>query len=482
MRDSGYTRGDAAVVPMTPPPVKPIREPLRGIKPEVYAKYHVVHESETGSILFPYNDRRSKQLKCYKVRKAPFKSNPDKVMPLMGSPKNTSLFGYGAVSSKAAILCFGEFDAMSAHQIMGYAGISPLNDDSAAGHCLSNLPCFDDYEVVFVVPDNDKSGAETLEQLLDVLPLDKVKICKLPDDVKDVNDLLVQHREEEFKKALWAATAPQLKFLVHQSEVSKETQTLLEDPMAFIGYDTGLDAYDDLVGGVRPGELLVLGGKTSSGKSSFARFLTYQMSHQVPTLFCGYEGRREIDNLGFASLHSQKPLIYMAKAKKFEEVKAYEDIWRKESTITYVDPKICDLKTYLRNLKIAVKMNGLKCVAMDHLHYMSNAMQASGSNIKETQAIETFMLQLHEAVVDLKIAFILVSHVARNKDSKGVERTEVNVEEFHGSSAIEKYADVAAVLFGERYNIETTLRVGKVRLFGRSGDVPLIFQPYGGYK
>lgn len=478
----GYTDSDKFDQPISPPATKPIKDSIRGIRPEVYEKYHVVHESATGNIAFPYNDRRNKQLKAYKIRKPPFAPNASKEMPILGTMKNTSLFGEGCVSSKVLLLCFGEFDAMSAHQMMGYTAMCPLNDDSAAGHCLRNLECFEKFEAIYVIPDNDKSGQETLEQLLDILPLEKLKIVRLPDSVKDVNDMLMQKREEEFKKCVWAATPPALKFLQTQEELSEATDKLLLDPMAFIGYETGWKEYDELVGGVRPGEVIVLGGKTSSGKSTLARAFAYRLSREVQTLFCGYEGRREIDNLAFASLHSKQPLIRMARANQMDKVKHYTDIWRKESAITYVDPKICDLDSYLRNLKIAVKMQGFKFVVMDHLHYMSNAMQAADKNgMNERQAIETFMLKLHEAVVDLNIAFILVSHVARNKDSKGVERTEVNVEEFHGSSAIEKYADVACVLFGERYNRSVTLRVGKNRLFGETGDIPLVYQPHGDF-
>jgi len=130
-----YTDSDKLDQPISPPPVKPIKDTVRGIRPDIYERYHVVLESATGNICFPYNDRRNKQLKAYKLRKPPFAPNASKEMPYLGSFKNTSLFGYGAVSSKAAILCFGEFDAMSAHQMMGYAGISPINDDAAAGHC-----------------------------------------------------------------------------------------------------------------------------------------------------------------------------------------------------------------------------------------------------------------------------------------------------------------------------------------------------------
>lgn len=437
---------------------------------------------QIGALLFPYYDRRNKQLAAYHKRSAPFRPNADKVMPWEGNIQNISLFGEGAVSSKAAILCFGEFDAMSAHEMTGYSGLSPMNDDSALMHVNNNLASLEHYDVIYIVPDNDESGQQALNDVLELLDPTKVKVVKLPEDVKDVNDMLVAGREQEFKKCLWAGTAPQLTFVRDSEEVTNETLSLLEHLESFSGFPSGWTDLDNLLGGgpVRPGELLVIGGKTSMGKSSLARALAYRLrDHKV--LFCGYEGRQTMDNLAFASLHYKKDLKNMARRGELEEVKHYVNLWKEEGNIDMVNTKIKDLDSFLRNVKVACRMRGYKVVVLDHLQFLVNAMAGQGKYFKETQVIEDFMLRTHEAIVEMDIGFVLVSHVARNKDGQGVERKIVNIEEFHGSSAIEKYSDVAIAICGERYDPRVQLRVGKNRLFGMCGDVFLTYQPWGDY-
>jgi twinkle protein len=473
-----YTHGDASQIPMVPPPVHAITERIRGILPETFKKYQVVHDT-SGSILFPYTDRRNKQLKAYKVRKAPFGPNPDKVMPWLGSYKSTALFGIGAVSSKALIICFGEFDALSAHQMTGYAAISPMNDDAAYNHILGNLDSLEGYSVIYVVPDNDKSGAETLDQVLNVLDLSVVKVVKLPLDVKDVNDMLMQGRGEEFKKVLWAGNPPNLKFIRSQATVTESTLKLMDNPSAFVGYSTGWEEYDDIAGGVRPGEIVTVGARTSMGKSTFSRAMAHRLQeHGV--LFCGYEGRQDVDNILFASLEAQQPLLSMLRsgdAKQQAMAKHWVKQWGEASQISWVNTDMSDLKSFLRGLATHVKISGQKIVVLDHLHYLVNSMPG----LQERQAIDTFMLRLHEAVVKLDVCAILVSHVSRNKDKAGKDRTDFNIGDYAGSSGIEKYSDVCVGLVGERYDPNVTITIEKNRLFGRRGEFNLAYQPWGDY-
>ena len=483
MSHTNYRQEDANYVPMSPPPTKPVAAEIRGISIGTYKKYHVVHD-EKGNLLFPYDDRRNKQLKAYKTRLLPFSPNPEKVMPWIGSYKNTSLFGHGRVSSRVCILTFGEFDAMSAHQMTGYASECPINDDAAAGHINANLEGLLTFEVIYVVPDNDESGRETLEQILEVLPLEKLKIVRLPDDVKDVNDMLRLGRVEEFKKCLWAGTAPELQFIITPREIAERTDKLLDNPDAFVGFPTGIEAYDDLVGGVRPGEIVVIGGKTSMGKSALARCLLYRLRGKR-VLWCGYEGRQEIDNMSFASQFHKRSIVDMAIEGKIEQVRPLVKEWNALSNIDFSYNRVESFKKYLVQLRQAVVMRGYRVIAIDHLHYMANTMQShSERHMNEIEAIQTFMLQLHELAVEMDFGVLLVSHMARNKDSKGVERVETNIEDYHGSSAIEKYCDVGLAIFGEKYNPEVTVRVGKNRLLGRRGvgDIFLTYQQWGDYK
>lgn len=459
-----------------------MKQPIRGISVATFNKYHVQHGS-TGELLFPYDDRRNKQLAALKQRFAPFAPNADKVMPILGSMSNTSLFGHGAVSSPVLILCFGEFDAMSAHEMTGYAAECAVDDIHALMHVSNNLAAFEEFKQIYIVPDNDEMGKKALNDMLEILDLEKVKVVTLPDNVKDVNDMLVQNREAEFKKCLWAGVVPQLPFLRVMEDVTAETLKLLDNVDNFCGYPTGIYELDRaLYGGIRPGELLVIGGKSSMGKSSLARALAYRLSENRKVLFCGYEGRQTVDNLLFASLHYKVDIRDKVIRGKLPEARELIEAWGEVSTLTYVNTKVKDLASLLRNLKVAVRMKGFEVIVIDHLQYLINAIQHEGKYIKETQVYEDFMLSLHELTVEMNVAVILVTHVRRNLDSKGQEREEVDIEQFHGSSAIEKFADVCITISGERYNPNVRLKIAKNRLFGRSGDISLTYLQHGDYQ
>lgn len=224
----------------------------------------------------------------------------------------------------------------------------------------------------------------------------------------------------------------------------------------------GYQALDEMIPGLLPGQMTVIAGGTSMGKTTFLANCAYNMA---------YRQKRRVLFASLESGHSvSKPITMLAGETTTERLSIYA-------------PKG---QVSLNNIYRLVKNNIEACevLIIDHIHYLANAKT---SNYSATIGELTRNIQL--MAVELHIAVVVVAHVRKLSSETAVP----SLNDLKDSSAL--YQDPSTVIIIHRFKNESenlinngdrykqkfsnkgALLVEKNRDFGYTGVLGLEFNP-----
>ena len=243
---------------------------------------------------------------------------------------------------------------------------------------------------------------------------------------------------------------------------------------------TGFYDLDEILnGGLTPGNLILLAGRPSMGKTAFALNIAQSIiekSNKSALIFSLEMGKDELIQRMLAA-NSGVPSSKIATAKLSE--KEYSAIALSIGTMSlwplYIDdspnPSVMEMRSKCR--KMAAQQN-LGVVIIDYLQLMGG-----GDPTNRVQEITAITRNLKCLARELQIPIILLSQLNRNLESRNDKRPKMS--DFRESGSIEQDADVAIMLYrDEYYNPETTDRgiaeiiVAKHRN-GGTGTIKLLF-------
>lgn len=182
------------------------------------------------------------------------------------------------------------------------------------------------------------------------------------------------------------------------------------------GLSCGYKSLDALTLGLVPGELIVIGGATSEGKTALAVNMTSRIVRSGKTvLFVTLEMTKE-------QLTSRMLFV----SNNFEDVAA-QLAYQKEDELNWqsIDGLIGN----------AVKELGVELVVIDHLHYFTRELEQVAEDLGRITKEIKKNAQRHE------IPVILISHV--RKTQKGERAT---IDDLRGSSYIAQDADIVLMV------------------------------------
>lgn len=179
------------------------------------------------------------------------------------------------------------------------------------------------------------------------------------------------------------------------------------------GLPSGFQAIDDMTMGLAPGELIVIAGKTSHGKTTVALNIAAKVSKQTPVLF--------------VTLEMSKPELGV----RLQKICEVDDL--------YHVPVLCQESDELNWQDVdllfeeASRME-IGLVVIDHLHYFSRALD----NVAEDLGRVTKEIKKNALRYNLPV--ILISHV-RKTDKK-----DAGIDDLRGSSYIAQDADIVLMV------------------------------------
>lgn len=197
------------------------------------------------------------------------------------------------------------------------------------------------------------------------------------------------------------------------------------------GLSTGYPSLDAKIGGLKKGELLLIGGETNNGKSALAQNIAVNVSRS--------------HKVGFITLEMLKTeagsrLKYMNKGT----VEGMDLMFQAEYQIDYRH-----LKPLFEN---AVKM-GAELIVLDYLQYLGRGM-----TLEEVAKMTKLMKSL---ALDYQLPFLVIVSIRKSSEGGRFKRkwTEIETEDLMGTSAIAYDADIALV--ASRKNLDNEFETDK---------------------
>jgi len=190
---------------------------------------------------------------------------------------------------------------------------------------------------------------------------------------------------------------------------------------------TGFAELDDLFGGFENGRLYVLSAPTKSGKTTFAQTIMYRMAkNKQPSLFFSYEmGNNEVVEKFYDMDRSECP-IAPTDLPLFMPI----DLHRQGGELQYL--------WMFEAIAKAKRERGIKLVVIDHLHFLLPLRDFKNTSF----IIGGIVREIKRMAVLLEIPIILICHIAKIKDNKVPDWTDIR-----DSSFITQEADVVFMLY-----------------------------------
>lgn len=240
------------------------------------------------------------------------------------------------------------------------------------------------------------------------------------EDVIEATDKLFDDQE---------ASQPQLR---HVMEFEEDAKELVKNWGKYQGLLTGISEVDMLTKGLLAGELVILAGETSHGKTLLGVNMAVRLAENGHNcLFVTLE-------MTHAQLTAR---ILKTTNKKLVDV-----------PIFFQDSDELNWKDVDRLIREA-KDNGAECVFVDHLHYFTRELE----NVSED--LGRITKEFKKNAIRHNLPVVLISHVRKKQ---GNQKATASNDELRGSSYIAQDADI--VLFVRRESeTETRITVTKNR-------------------
>jgi replicative DNA helicase len=403
----------------------------------------------------------------------------------------------------------GEKDVLSLQR----AGIPATCNNGGAGNFRTELAQYFTGKRVAIFPDNDEKGRDHAIRVAEILlgTAESIRIVELPGlpPKGDVSDFLQrggtrdQIRELYRKAQNWT---PEWQFT---SLIPDENDKYVKTPEQYISEVGGIDAFwavrvvsgvpapwegltTLLSGGMRPGEVYVIGANQGAGKTSLAlQFIISALRAKTGSLLFSLEMGHSDVFQRCAAIEARVDLNeyrqMMLKAPGHERSKAMRQAlsvstrdmlgWplsvntRSGATPEYL---ISESQRVRKNKKIGL-------VVVDHMQLMS----ATGSSRSDYEKFTAISRSCKQVAVDLELPLVLISQTSRSNAHD--KRSELECADLRGSGAIEEDAAVVMLLYPDKEDsdrrlvdgtfgsgpVKSWLKVAKNR-FGPSGTyIPL---------
>lgn len=237
-------------------------------------------------------------------------------------------------------------------------------------------------------------------------------------------------------------------------ELGKRVEMLTNQDENFLdGVHTGYESINKHTGGLKPGNLFVLGARPGMGKTAFVlRTVLENIKQNVPVGVISLEMDIVELTARLVSINTNFHLSQLLK-KGFEKPSYLDtfskDVYKMEGYPLYVDDSAkSDVVDVVSQARLWHRMFGIKLLVVDYLQLMSDSTKKN--TIEEVSSISRKMKLLAK---ELQIPVVLLSQLSRNVESRTDKRP--RLADLRESGAIEQDADIVAFLYrGSYYGID----------------------------
>jgi len=238
------------------------------------------------------------------------------------------------------------------------------------------------------------------------------------------------------------------------TELIRQTYDFLEQrsrqPGALLGIPTGFHELDEVLGGLHPSDLIIVAGRPSMGKTSFAlsmalniateqrlpvAIFSLEMSKQqlVQRLLCA-RARVNLHRLRTGYLREQDFIRFTQAAHELYNAPLYID--------DTPDLSPFEIRAKARRLKVS---EGLGCIFIDYLQLIRPPRKMENRVQEVTEVVRS----LKSLARELNVPVVVLSQLSRSVEHR--ENKRPVLADLRDSGAIEAEADVVCFLYREDY-------------------------------
>jgi len=302
---------------------------------------------------------------------------------------------------------------------------------------------------IFICYDSDDAGKNGAEKIAINLGVNRCRIIDLPNGYKDLNDFLKVNSLVDFKKLI-----PKARKVYSTEQVCIESiagvlgrvkEQMDSGGDMFSGLETGYPSLDNLLKRMRPGNVVVISGATSLGKTFLAQNIIYNLAKQgVCVMFFSLEMTPEQVAERFIMLDSgintDKFSGGILELDKTEYSKVDKSIYQLSQYPIYFynGPSNINKDGLALVSQQAVDLFGCQIIVIDHLHYFSNDSEDTGE-------VSAIMRETTRIARDNDIPIILISHIRKTFSEDKMP----TISDLRNSSLIGQDAEIVIMLHKE---------------------------------
>ncbi len=249
------------------------------------------------------------------------------------------------------------------------------------------------------------------------------------------------------------------------TEAIEKIESAYQDPNNLSGLHTGLNALNDLIGGMHPSDLVILAGRPAMGKTALATNIAFNIAKRYADDMRDGNENTKGGVVGFFSL--EMPADQLAARILSERAKVQSEDMRRgkltheefqnlvramqemEETPFFIDDtaglSIASVRTRARRLK---RQHNLGFIVIDYLQLLSGTGRGTAGESR-VQEISEITRGLKALAKELNVPVLALSQLSRNVESRENKRPQLS--DLRESGSIEQDADMVMFVFREEY-------------------------------
>jgi twinkle protein len=459
----------------------------RGINDEAisWAKLHsqdlyIRDVGETSCIAFPYGHATK------------FRAPHVKAFSCSGSP-STFFMQDQAVFEAPLTICEGEIDCLTLHSSGIPNAVSVPNgapakftngkvspkEDHGFRYVWSANKIFDRCKKIIIATDNDEPGDALAEELARRIGKYRCWRVKWPTDIKDANEALVKLGAEAVRDLVNSAEPWPVAGLYETNHYVTKVLDLYTRGEGK-GESVGLAAVDSLYT-IVPGQLTVVTGVPSAGKSEFVDHVMVSMAEALDWRFaiCSFENPPSTHIVKLLEKYRRSP-FYQGKAERMKEGDVRLGMsWVSDHFywIEQADGAASNIDDIIDRAKVAVMRYGCRGIVIDPYNYIDKPR-----DMAETEYVSELLTKLKQFAVGHDVHVWFVAHPTKLKKDESGRIPPPGGYEISGSAAWFSKADCGLTVHRGTNDCETEIHLWKVRFkwVGKQGMVMLAYDPSTG--
>ena len=370
------------------------------------------------------------------------------------------------------VITEGEIDAMSVSQVQGnkFPVVSLPNGAQSVKKYLSTPEVqkwLNTFVRIVLCLDSDEPGMAAAEKALEVLPLGKAAICRLPR--KDANEMLLAGEGEELRDLLFRATPVRPDGILNASNLWEEltkkgTNSIC--PFPFPQLDT-------FTRGFHKQQMICIAAGSGTGKSTICRELAHHfIKNDLTVGYIALEESVQRTMQGILGVEVNKPL-HLEENIEHESLKqSFDKLFGTGKLFLYDHFGSIDPDRLVEQIQYLATAEGVDVVILDHLTIVVSGI----SDLDERRALDVVCTKLRQVVESTGIGLIIVSHLRRPEGKGHEEGNKVSLNHLRSSHSIAQLSDlVVACERNQQGDVaeraELQLRVLKNRHTGITGEI-----------